>query len=82
MRTSVSVLTKLGLNRGNTIFDYGCSWGYGSYQLVQAGFEVISFEVAPSRRRFAREKLGVTTVDDMATDLDLHFDCFFLSSRT
>lgn len=76
----VGVLTQLGLKPGTRVFDYGCSWGYGSYQLVQAGFEVRSFEVAPSRRRYAYEKLGISTVDDMdsaATDLAFRFDCFF-----
>jgi len=76
----ISVLSQLGLEPGARVFDYGCSWGYGSYQLAQAGFEVTSFEVAPSRRRYAHDKLGVSTVDDMdrvATDLASHFDCFF-----
>jgi len=74
------VLTQLGLKPGARVFDYGCSWGYGSYQLAQFGFEVTSFEVAPTRRRYAREKLGVSTIDDVgdvATDLALQFDCFF-----
>jgi SAM-dependent methyltransferase len=76
----ISVLTQLGLKPGSRVFDYGCSWGYGSYQLARAGFEVASFEVAPSRRRYAHDKLGVSTVDDMdhvATDFASHFDCFF-----
>jgi 2-polyprenyl-3-methyl-5-hydroxy-6-metoxy-1,4-benzoquinol methylase len=76
----ISVLTQLGLEQGARVFDYGCSWGYGSYQLAQAGFEVTSFEVAPSRRRYAHGKLGVSTVNDMdrvAADLAFHFDCFF-----
>src|SRR5262249_42146575 len=74
------VLIQLGMKPGSSVFDYGCSWGYGSYQLSQAGFEVVSFEVAPSRRRYAREKLGVRTVDNMdpaAIDYPNHFDCFF-----
>jgi hypothetical protein len=76
----IRVLTQLGLKPGAKIFDYGCSWGYGSYQFIRAGFDVTSFEVAPTRRRFAHEKLGIATVDDMeraATDLALNFDCFF-----
>jgi len=76
----IDVLIQLGMKPGNTIFDYGCSWGYGSYQLAKAGFEVVSFEIAPSRRRYAHEKLGVRTVDDMdvaAADYPNHFDCFF-----
>src|SRR5262249_14958808 len=38
------VLIQLGMKPGSSVFDYGCSWGYGSYQLSQAGFEVVSFE--------------------------------------
>src|SRR5262245_57835659 len=34
----IGVLAQLGLKRGTKLFDYGCSWGYGSYQLAQAGF--------------------------------------------
>lgn len=54
----IKVLTQLGLTPGALIFDYGCSWGYGSYQLARAGFDVMSYEVAPSRRRYAKEKLA------------------------
>ena len=76
----ISVLSQLGLKPGAKVFDFGCSWGYGSYQLAQAGFQVMSFEVASNRRRYAHEKLDVSTVDDMdrtATDLAFTFDCFF-----
>ena len=74
------MLTQLGLKRGATIFDYGCSWGYGSYQFTQAGFGVTSFELSPTRTNYAREKLGILTVDDMdraEIDLACRFDCFF-----
>lgn len=76
----ISVLTQLGLEPGARVFDYGCSWGYGSYQLAKAGFEVTAFEVAPTRRRYAKEKLGVRMVDEIdraVGDLAGHFDCFF-----
>jgi len=76
----IGVLTQLGLNPGSRIFDYGCSWGYGSYQLAQAGFDVMSFEVASSRRRYAKEKLGVRMADDMdraSSEFAGQFDCFF-----
>lgn len=76
----INVLNQIGLKPGSKVFDYGCSWGYESYQLAQTGFQVLSFEVAPSRRRYAHEKLGVDTVDDMdraAADHANHFDCFF-----
>jgi 2-polyprenyl-3-methyl-5-hydroxy-6-metoxy-1,4-benzoquinol methylase len=75
-----SVLMQLGLQPGARIFDFGCSWGYGSYQFIKSGFQVTSFEVAPTRRRYAKEKLGVNVVDDMegaASNLEGQFDCFF-----
>jgi 2-polyprenyl-3-methyl-5-hydroxy-6-metoxy-1,4-benzoquinol methylase len=62
----IRLLRRCGLaGGGQRLFDYGCSWGYGSYQLMQAGFAVTAFEIAPTRRRFARDKLGVNTVDDV-----------------
>lgn len=76
----ISVLTQLGLKPGAKLFDFGCSWGYGSYQLAKAGFEVAAFEIAPTRRRFAETKLGVRTVTDMSRtliDFAGQFDCFF-----
>lgn len=76
----IGVLQQLGLKPGNRLFDYGCSWGYGSYQFAQAGFDIAAFEVAPTRRRFAHEKLGVRTFDNMeraAADLGGQVDCFF-----
>jgi len=78
----ISVLRQIGLGAGAKVFDYGCSWGYGSYQMAKAEFEVISFEVAPSRRRYAREKLGVNTVASMDEAVNRYagqFDCFFSS---
>lgn len=76
----ISVLKQLGLRDGAHVFDYGCSWGYGSYQLAKTGFEVTSFEIAPTRRRYAAEKLGVSVVCEMneaADRLTERFDCFF-----
>jgi 2-polyprenyl-3-methyl-5-hydroxy-6-metoxy-1,4-benzoquinol methylase len=76
----ISVLYQLGFQPGARVFDYGCSWGYGSYQLAKVGFDVTSFEIAPSRRRYAEQKLGVSTVssmDEVADRLAGKFDCFF-----
>jgi 2-polyprenyl-3-methyl-5-hydroxy-6-metoxy-1,4-benzoquinol methylase len=76
----IAVLAKLGLGPGNRIFDYGCSWGYGSYQFLRTGFDVMSFEVAPGRKRFAHEKLGIPMADDMNSAVRKFpgaFDCFF-----
>ena len=76
----ISVLGQIGLNRGARLFDYGCSWGYGSYQLGKHGFKVCAYEVAPSRRAYAIEKLGVAVAADMEEIIDNEreaFDCFF-----
>jgi SAM-dependent methyltransferase len=76
----INVLKEMGLSHGARVFDFGCSWGYGSFQFGRAGFDVTAFEVAPSRRRFANEKLSVNTIDDMehaAREMAASFDCFF-----
>jgi 2-polyprenyl-3-methyl-5-hydroxy-6-metoxy-1,4-benzoquinol methylase len=79
-----NILGLLGLRSGARIFDFGCSWGYGSYQMSEAGFSVLAFEIAPTRRKYAEEKLAVSTVRDMEEvqknpELRGTFDCFFSS---
>ncbi len=75
------VLGMLGLAAGARLFDFGCSWGYGSWQMARAGLTVVASDVAPSRLRFAAERLGVTTIDDAEAAADprlaASFDCFF-----
>jgi len=73
----IQTLQAAGLSPGDRIFDYGCSWGYGSFQLAQAGFEVTGYEVAPSRRRYGREQLGLRVLDNMDEAPTGQFDCFF-----
>lgn len=51
--------------RGARLFDFGCSWGYGSYQLARAGYRVLAYEIAPTRRRYAADNLGVETCSDL-----------------
>jgi 2-polyprenyl-3-methyl-5-hydroxy-6-metoxy-1,4-benzoquinol methylase len=80
----VNVLESLALPAGAQIFDFGCSWGYGSYQLTQAGYEVTAYEVSNTRLNFARNKLSITVVDAFDACLEDHnylgrFDCFFSS---
>lgn len=41
------------------VFDFGCSWGFGSWQITRAGYDVSAFEISPSRGRFAQDKLAV-----------------------
>ncbi len=75
-RPYVSVLEACGLRTPATILDFGASWGYGSWQLRRAGYEVLGYEVAPTRARFAAERLGVVMIDD-ASRPPKPVDCFF-----
>jgi len=74
-QTYIDVLKAIGIEPGSTILDFGCSWGYGSWQLREAGFKVYSYEVSKSRAEFARRKLGCSLVgDDLVSD---PIDCLF-----
>jgi len=60
----LELLAKLGIKKGDTLLEYGCSWGYGAWQLLDAGYQVIAFEISKPRCQYAREKLGISAVDD------------------
>ena len=53
------------LRPSGRILDFGCSWGYGTYQLQVAGFDAVGFEISKPRARFGREKLHLRIVDDL-----------------
>jgi 2-polyprenyl-3-methyl-5-hydroxy-6-metoxy-1,4-benzoquinol methylase len=77
----VEVLKHLGLAAGSRVFDFGCSWGYGSYRLSSAGYEVEAFEISEPRCAYAVEKLGINATCDMAMvgrDYDLFFSAHVL----
>lgn len=60
------------------LYDLGCSWGYGSWQIAQAGYEVRSYEISKRRRCYASEKLDVNTDSQYPIDgIDGEFDVFF-----
>jgi 2-polyprenyl-3-methyl-5-hydroxy-6-metoxy-1,4-benzoquinol methylase len=78
----VSFLQRHGLASGARVLDFGCSWGYGSYQFANAGFDVYSYEIGVDRRNYAIDKLGVRHLDDPSLIVEGHplystFDCFF-----
>jgi len=82
-RAYAALLAALGLGRGRRVFEYGCSWGYGSWQLANvSGYEVVAYDVAARRAAFARRQLGIDVVDTVS-DLEpggrlaKTFDCFF-----
>jgi SAM-dependent methyltransferase len=62
------------------VFDFGCSWGYGSWQIGQAGYDVRSYEISNRRRGFAIDKLGVAADTEFpVADAAGAFDIFFSS---
>lgn len=78
----IELVADLGVPPGARIFDFGCSWGFGSWQFAQAGHDVKAFEISRPRARYAREKLGVEVIDDVgaleaATQLHGSCDLFF-----
>ena len=62
----IALVADLGIARGMRIFDFGCSWGFGSWQFAQTGYDVKSFEISRPRAHYAREKMGVDVIDDVA----------------
>lgn len=72
----ISVLRAVGLKPGDVLFDFGASWGYGSWQLMQTGYRVYSFEISRARARYAAEKLGCHMLADLE-HIPEKADCFF-----
>lgn len=73
----IAVLKRL-LAPGAKIIDFGCSWGYGSWQIAKAGFAVYSYEVGEQRARYAEDQLSCNIVHDLRS-LDATIDCLFSS---
>jgi len=71
----VAVLHAAGLRSGQVVFDFGCSWGYGSWQLRKAGFKVYSYEISAPRARYAKESLECEMYPPER--LPEKVDCFF-----
>jgi 2-polyprenyl-3-methyl-5-hydroxy-6-metoxy-1,4-benzoquinol methylase len=72
----IRALQTMGCLPGQVILDFGASWGYGSWQLSQAGYRVYSYEVSEPRAAYAREKLGCQTLsalEQMPEKADLFF---------
>lgn len=57
------------------VLDFGCSWGYGTYQLQTAGYNAIGFEISKPRAEFGRNHLGVSIINEYS-DLDKIHDSF------
>lgn len=63
---------------GKSILDFGCSWGYMSWQFQQLGMNVQGFEIGKNRAEFGRKNLAVDIVGDK-TQLKQNFDFVFSS---
>jgi cyclopropane fatty-acyl-phospholipid synthase-like methyltransferase len=48
------------------VLDYGCSWGYGSFQLSAAGYNTVGFDISKPRLTFAHRQLGIDTIDEVS----------------
>lgn len=73
----IDILSAL-VRKGASVFDFGCSWGYGSYQIQKAGFQVEAFEISTDRRNYAEKSLGVHTHATLP-DVQDKYDIFFSS---
>jgi len=74
----LELLRRLGARPGQRLLDFGCSWGYGSWQFRQAGYEVQSFEISQPRADYARTMLGVD-VKSALGGITGEFDVFFFA---
>ena len=74
----VDVLACIGWSPGNRVLDYGCSWGYGSWQLAQAGYIVTGYEISRPRCEYARTQMRVNTTFSL-DKIKAPFDVFFSS---
>jgi len=61
----IDILKALGLRDGDSLLEFGCSWGYGSWQFRQAGFRVFSYEISKPRADFARTRLSCTVLESI-----------------
>lgn len=51
----------------NSVLDYGCSWGYGTYQFQEAGMDAYGYEISTPRMEFGIKNLNVRLYDDLKT---------------
>jgi 2-polyprenyl-3-methyl-5-hydroxy-6-metoxy-1,4-benzoquinol methylase len=43
----------------NRVLDYGCSWGFRTWQLAQAGLDALGFDISTTHTDFGRKTLGL-----------------------
>ncbi|MBE7177805.1 MAG: methyltransferase domain-containing protein [Mucilaginibacter polytrichastri] len=73
------LFTGLGFSPdGKFLLDYGCSWGYMTWQFAQCGMQVQGYEIAKNRAAFGQAKLHIPIVSS-AGDIGSDFDIIFSS---
>ncbi len=75
-RPYLQVMYDAGVTPGQTVLDYGASWGYGTWQLMQAGYRMAGYEISQPRARYAAEKLGCHMLPDLIS-IPRKVDCLF-----
>jgi transcription elongation factor Elf1 len=76
----IQVLDAVGVEHGDKVLDFGASWGYGSWQLRQAGFNAYSYEISKLRAEYAKKKLGCQVIDlDNIDTIRGKISCVFVS---
>lgn len=74
----IKILSLLGCSPQQSLLDYGCSWGYGSWQFREAGYRVAAFEISKHRCQYAKEKLHINAQDSLS-EIQEEFDIIFSS---
>jgi len=74
----LNILKSLGAYPGQKLLDYGCSWGYGSWQFLNYGYQVTAFEISEPRCQYAQKKLGINAKHSIE-EIEGEFDIIFSS---
>jgi SAM-dependent methyltransferase len=74
----LKLFDSLNVPSKSRILDFGCSWGYGTYQMQKAGMRIEGYEPSTIRARYARDKLHLSVTSDEA-ELRPEFEVFFSS---
>ncbi len=75
---ALQILSALKCKPGARLLDYGCSWGYGSWQFARAGYRVVGLDISVPRCEYARKNLAIEAFND-PKELEGPFDIFFSS---